>query len=92
MQKRFVFLATFGANIQVFTDEWHELRRILSIEFPLYIFIDSCVNFITRHIFFTYTFEHSQKSEHCLVGKFLLVIEAALNLLDDGADLHNLCL
>lgn len=92
IEKRFVFFAAFRAHIQVFTDQRHELRCVLFIHFPIYILIDLCIDFITRKVLFPHAFQYAQESQDSCIGKLLLMIETALDLLDNGSDVHNLCL
>ena len=75
----------------MFAHQRHQLGRVLSVHFPLYILIDPGIDFVTGRFFLAYAFEHTQKSQHRLVGKLLLMMKAVSDLLDDGSDFHNLC-
>jgi hypothetical protein len=92
IQKCFVLFTTLRAYIQMFAHEWHELGGILLTDLSLHVFVDSGIDFIARNVVFPYAFEDAQKSQHGLVGQLLLMIEAAFNLLNEGSDVHNLCL
>jgi len=93
IQKRFVFFAALRTHIEVFTYEGHQLRRVLFVDFHLDVFVDSCIYLITGSILFPYAFEHAQEAQHSLVGGLCLMrVETAFNLLDNGSDVHTLCL
>ena len=91
IQQRLVFFTAIGAHVQVFADQWHQLRRIFFVYFPFHVFVDPGIDLIAGCIFLSYTFEHAQKSQDGLVGQFLLMMKAVPDLLDNGSDFHKLC-
>ena len=46
LKQRFVFLAAFRADIQVFADDRHDLRCILLVDFAVDVFIQPGVEFV----------------------------------------------
>jgi hypothetical protein len=77
----------------VFTYEGHQLCCVLFVDFHLDVFVDPGIHLVTGGILFPYTFEHAQEAPHSLVGNLcLMMVETAFNLLDNGSDIHTLCL
>ena len=92
VQKCFVFFTALRTYIKVFANKRHELSGVLLIDLSFHVLVNPGVHFITRNIIFPHTLEHAQESQHGRIGKLLMMVETVSNLLDDGADLHNLCL
>jgi hypothetical protein len=91
IQKRFVLFTAVRAHIQMFPYQRHQLCRVFLVDFSFHILVDSGVNLITGCILLPYAFEYAQEAQDSFVRQFLLAIEAILDLLDDGSDVHNLC-
>lgn len=89
-QKRFVFLAAFGADVQMFADERHEDRCIVLIYLPLYIFIQFGVDFIAGQFLGAYILKYAQESKNSLVGHFLFHAEAGADPVDKVFNVHRL--
>jgi hypothetical protein len=91
IQKRLIFFAAVRTQIQVFTDQRHEILGILLVYFSFHILIDLGKDLIARAALFLYTFQHMQETQNCLVGELFMMSETLLNLLNDGTDVHSLC-
>src|SRR6266545_5957599 len=89
IQQRFVLLTAVRTQIQMFADQWHEFSSVFLVHFSFYILVNPGIDLITWHFLFPHTFEHAQESKNCVVGKFLMIIKAVSNLLDNGTDVHN---